>query len=87
MTMVNLREASQITGISTATLKKHIGMGILEAEQKHKGCSYRINITELEEYAFYVWMNRRQLNGLRMFNPFEDFYNLKLIVLGDRLKR
>lgn len=67
---VSLKEASKITGINAGTLKAHIDRGILDAEQRAKGCRYKISLQELEEYAYYIYRNT---NGIRMYNPAETF--------------
>lgn len=82
MTMVNLSQASQITGISQGTIKRHIEKGYLQAEQKEKGCNYQISLLDLEHYAFDIYLNRENFKCIAMFNPFEDFANLRDIVLG-----
>ena len=74
---VNLKEASRITGIDTGTLKRHIDKGILEAEQRGKGCRYCINLIELEGYMNYIYTHT---NGIRMYNP-ADFNERRDFVL------
>lgn len=87
MTMFNLSEASDITGINRATLKRHIDKGYLHAEQFDKGYGYRISLMDLEQYTFDIWMNRRKFPNLAMFNPFDTFADRRDIVLRCRAKK
>ena len=87
MTMVNLSQASQITGINPATLKRHIDKGYLLADQYDKGYGYKISLMDLEQYTFDLWMNRRKFPNLAMYNPFDTFADRRDIVLGSKAKK
>lgn len=81
-TTVNLSEASRITGINISTLKRHIEKGYLIAYQYDKGYGYKIRISDLEEYTFALYMNRKKFRDIVMYNPFMFFADLRDIVLN-----
>lgn len=61
---------SRVTGISYATVAKHIKSGVLPAHRNGDSGKYRIDTSDMERYAYDAWEA-----GYYMYNPYELLYD------------
>lgn len=67
---ISAKAVSKLTGLSYGTVVNHIKQGALPAYQDCEGGKYRVDIDDMEYYAYAAWEA-----GYLMYNPHEELYD------------